>query len=130
MEGKAAHTEPFQISPMQPVRSVEVLGTTGPGAEIICGLLVWKFSVNQDYSSSSFSLKLLCLKGVFKCFPVISFQSFLRCGAPYGLPKVRVLGPWPPGPLKTTTVWDVLYRSDIISRHFRTTVKFLFLRQE
>ena len=83
--------------------SVAVLGTTGPGAEIICGALVWKFFVNQDYSSSSFSLKLFCLKGVFKCFPVSYFQFFLRYGALSGLPKVRGLGPWPPGPLKTAT---------------------------
>ena len=34
-----------------------------------------------------------------------SFQFFLRCGAPSGLPKVRGLGPWPPGPLKTATDW-------------------------
>ena len=45
-----------------------------------------------------FSLKLLCHKGVFKCFPVISFQFFLRCGAPSALPKVRSLRPWPPWP--------------------------------
>ena len=64
------------------------------GAEIICRALVWKFFVNQDYSSSSYSLKLLCLKGVLKCFPVISFQFFIRCGAPSGLPKVWGLGPW------------------------------------
>ena len=82
-----------------------VLGTTGAGAEIICESLVRKFFVNQDYSSSSSSLKLLCLKGVFKCFPVISFQFFLRCGTPSGLSKVRGLGPLPPGPpLKTATV--------------------------
>ena len=51
-------------------------------------------------SSSSFSLELLCLKGVFlfKCFPVISFQFFLSCGAPLWVTKVRGLGPWPPGP--------------------------------
>ena len=127
MEGKAAYTEPFQISPKQPVRSVAVLGTTGPGADIICRVLVWKFFANRDYSSSSFSLKLLCLKGVLKCFPVISFQFFLRCGAPYGYQKC---GSWGCGPLKATTVWGVLNRSDIISRHFRTTIKFLFLRQE
>ena len=60
-----------------------------------------KFFVNQDYSSSSFSLKFLCLKVLFKCFPVISSQFFLRCRAPPGLPKVRSLVPWPPGsPLK------------------------------
>ena len=31
-------------------------------------------------------------------FSWISFQFFLRCGAPSGLPKVRGLGPRPPGP--------------------------------
>ena len=66
--------------------------------------LAWKFFVNQDYSSSSFLLKLLCLKSIFKCFPVISFQFFLRCRAPSGLPKVwglELQSPWLP--LKTTT---------------------------
>ena len=66
-----------------------------------------KIFANQDYSSSSFSLKLLCLKGVFKYFPVISFQFFLRCRALSELPKVRGLGPWPPWlPLKTATAHD------------------------
>ena len=55
-----------------------------------------KFFVNQDYPSSPFSLKLLCPKGVFKSFPVISFQFFLRSGAPLGYQKC---GAWGRGPL-------------------------------
>ena len=58
------------------------------------------------YSSSSFSLKLLCLKGVFKCFPVISFQFFLSCGAPSELPKVRAWGHAPWTPLKPPLLMD------------------------
>ena len=57
-----------------------------------------KIFVNQYYSSSSFSLKLLCLKDVFKCFPVISFQVLVGCGAPSGLPKHGAWGCGPPGP--------------------------------
>ena len=80
------------------------LGTAGPGAEIICGALVRKFFVNQDYSSSFFSLKFLCHKSVFKCFPVISFQFFLRCGGHFCVTKSAGPGAVAPlGPLKTAT---------------------------
>ena len=88
---------------------VAVLGTTGPGTKIICGALVWKFFVNHEYSSSSFSLKLLCLKGVFKCYPVISFQFFLRCGAPSGLPKVWGLAPWPPNIFNVMSKFTLIF---------------------
>ena len=54
------------------------LGIVGPGVEIICGALASKSP------------------SVFTCFPVISFQIFLRHGASSGLSKARVLGPWPP----------------------------------
>ena len=59
---------------------VAVLGMAGPGAEIICGALVCK-------SPSA-----------FKCFPVISYQLFLRRGALSGLSKARDLGPCPRKP--------------------------------
>ena len=68
---------------------VAVLGTAGPLFE---RFLLTKIILQV------FSLKLLCHKGVFKCFPVVSFQFFLRCGSPSALPKVRGLGPWPPWP--------------------------------
>ena len=41
---------------------------------------------------------------VLTCFPVISFQFFLRYGAPSGLSKARSLRPWPPGLPGTATV--------------------------
>ena len=63
------------------------------------------FCFNQDYSSCSFSLKLLCLKGVFKCFLVISFQFFLGAGPLLGYQKGRAWGHGPPGsPLKLPLV--------------------------
>ena len=73
-----------------------------------------KIFVNQDYSSSSFSLKLLCLKGVFKCFPVISFKFLVGCGAPSGLPKARGLGPWPPGPPLKPPLTIIAKRSHLL----------------
>ena len=78
--------------------AVAVLGTAGPGIEIICGGPGLKICCKPRLFFKYFSLKFLCHKGVFKCFPVISFQFFLRCGAPSRLPKVRGLGPWPPWP--------------------------------
>ena len=76
---------------------VAALGTEGPGAEIICGTLFENF-LSTKIILQVFSLKFFCHKGVFKCFPVISFQFFLKCGAPSALPKVRGLGSWPPWP--------------------------------
>ena len=51
---KNCKVTPPTIKHKRVVGPVAVLGTAGPGAEIICGALAWKFSVNQDYSSSYF----------------------------------------------------------------------------
>ena len=72
--------------------SVAVLGTAGLGRRSSTGPLFENFLLTKIILQV-FSLKFLCHKGVFKCFPVISFQFFLRCGAPSGLPKVRGCGP-------------------------------------
>ena len=87
-----------------------------------------KVFVNQAYSSSFFSLNLLCLKGVFKCFPVMFLQFFIGCKAPSGLPKVWGLGPWPPGPLKTATASERILpdRSSIHSKPL-SHISFTFL---
>ena len=45
------------------------LGTTGPGPNSFVGSCL-KFFVNQEGSSSSFSLKLSCLKVVLFIFPL------------------------------------------------------------
>ena len=79
-----------------------VLGTTGPGArgpgpKSFAGPLSENFFVNQGYSSSSFSLKFLCLKDAIRCFPVISFQFFLVAGPLLGYQKSGAWGRGPPG---------------------------------
>ena len=78
-------------------QAVAVLGTGGLGPKSPAGPLFENFLLTKIILQVFF-VKFLYHKGILKFFPVISFQFFLRCGAPSALPKVRGLGAWPPRP--------------------------------
>ena len=87
--------------------SVAVLGTARPGAEIICVALVWKFFVNQDYSSSFFA-KIFMPQGCIQMFSCDFFSIFSEVRGSFCVTKS--VGPGavaPLAPLKTATALNI-----------------------